>query len=94
MPWGVSEDKPPVNSTVKKWAALVNATDSPDILDIKNGIYSVRYGTSSGVTVEYYLIDGMGHTWPGGKSLLPQTMVGPVSNKISATDVMWEFFSK
>ena len=37
-------------------------------------------------------VEDMGHTWAGGKSLLPEFMVGKRSNKISATDVIWDFF--
>ena len=42
--------------------------------------------------VVYITVDGMGHTWAGGRSLLPERMVGKSSNSISATDVIWEFF--
>ena len=44
--------------------------------------------------VVYIAVDGLGHTWAGGRSLLPESMVGKTSNKIRATDVVWEFFRK
>ena len=40
----------------------------------------------------YIAVEGLGHTWAGGKSLLPEFMVGKLSDKIKATDVIWEFF--
>ena len=42
--------------------------------------------------VVYITVEGLGHTWAGGKSLLPEFMVGKLSDKIRATDVIWEFF--
>jgi polyhydroxybutyrate depolymerase len=42
--------------------------------------------------VIFYTIDGMGHTWPGGFSLLPEAWVGKTSDKLKANNVIWEFF--
>ena len=36
-------------------------------------------------------LEGGGHTWPGGKPL-PEWFVGPTSNGIDATSLMWAFF--
>jgi poly(3-hydroxybutyrate) depolymerase len=30
--------------------------------------------------------------WPGGRNLLPERIVGKSSDKLNATDVIWEFF--
>lgn len=35
----------------------------------------------------------MGHTWPGGTSLLPESLVGKASDALSANDLIWEFFA-
>jgi poly(3-hydroxybutyrate) depolymerase len=44
--------------------------------------------------VVYITVEEFGHTWAGGKSLLPEFMVGKRSDKLKATDVIWEFFHK
>jgi polyhydroxybutyrate depolymerase len=41
--------------------------------------------------VVLYTIKGGGHTWPGGQPL-PEWFVGPTSNSIDATSLMWAFF--
>lgn len=41
--------------------------------------------------VDYYIIDGGGHSWPGGDPL-PQWIVGHTSDDINATQTMWKFF--
>ena len=45
-----------------------------------------------GAEVVLVTVEGMGHTWAGGKSLLPESMVGKTSDKIRATDAIWDFF--
>ena len=45
-----------------------------------------------GARVIFYTVEGMGHTWPGGKSLLPESLVGKTTDKLKANDVIWEFF--
>jgi polyhydroxybutyrate depolymerase len=34
----------------------------------------------------------MGHVWPGGINRLPERLVGKPSDKLNATDVIWDFF--
>jgi polyhydroxybutyrate depolymerase len=46
---------------------------------------------AEGADVMFYTIEGGGHSWPGGKSL-PGWIVGPTSQEINATRLMWEFF--
>jgi polyhydroxybutyrate depolymerase len=41
--------------------------------------------------VSYCTVDGGGHTWPGG---LPVPAMGKTTNELSATDAMWDFFSR
>jgi polyhydroxybutyrate depolymerase len=36
-------------------------------------------------------VTGGGHTWPGG---LPVPSLGYTTSNISATDAMWDFFTK
>lgn len=45
------------------------------------------------VEVALCLIDGMGHTFPGGSQYLPVSMVGKVSHDMTF-DQIWEFFAR
>ncbi|OGW60075.1 MAG: hypothetical protein A2V83_11230 [Nitrospirae bacterium RBG_16_64_22] len=51
-------------------------------------------GCGNGAEVVLYAIEGGGHTWPGGRQYLPESIVGKVSRDIDAAGVMWEFFKK
>ncbi len=48
----------------------------------------------NGSEVVLYAIEGGGHTWPGGRQYLPETIVGKTSRDIDAAGVIWEFFKK
>ncbi len=47
-------------------------------------------GCDDGAVVELYVVEGGGHTWPGGT--LEAEFLGPTTHEISATDLMWDFF--
>ncbi|MEZ0259901.1 MAG: PHB depolymerase family esterase [Alphaproteobacteria bacterium] len=42
--------------------------------------------------VVLYTVTGGGHTWPGGRQYLFESLVGRVSRDINATEVIWDFF--
>ena len=46
---------------------------------------------ATGASVDFYTIEGGGHTWPGGGPL-PEWFVGTTTQSIDASSVMWEFF--
>jgi polyhydroxybutyrate depolymerase len=48
---------------------------------------------TSGADVQYYIITGGGHTWPGGLQYLPEAVVGRTSRDINASELLWQFFS-
>jgi len=42
------------------------------------------------LTVLY--LEGHRHHWPGTKLSLPESVIGPITSKLNATDTIWEFF--
>jgi polyhydroxybutyrate depolymerase len=85
--------KPPVRDSILKWSKAVGCPAMPRDRSEENGIRTEVYGPCrDGAEVVYLTVEGMGHTWAGGKSLLPEFMVGKRSDKINATDVIWRFF--
>jgi polyhydroxybutyrate depolymerase len=93
LPWGTTENKPPIKESIMKWAKLLECPSEPKITHDKDGVKAFAYGPGrEGSEVLFYTIEGLGHTWPGGKSLLPERIVGKTTDKIKATDVIWNFF--
>jgi polyhydroxybutyrate depolymerase len=83
--------KPPVKDSIHKWARALGVPTVPRINEA-DGVRTETYGAEAQVI--YIAIDGMGHHWPGGRSLLPESMVGTWSGKLRATDVIWDFFRR
>jgi polyhydroxybutyrate depolymerase len=88
-----SKPKPAVRESIEKWLRVNGQSLQPNSIQENNG---VRREVFAGPKAEvlYITIEGMGHAWAGGKSLLPESMVGPSSNKLDATSEIWNFFQK
>jgi polyhydroxybutyrate depolymerase len=41
-----------------------------------------------------YIIEGGGHTWPGGSQYLNEKIIGRTSRDLNADKVIWDFFEK
>ena len=90
-----AKPKPPVRDSILKWAMALGCPAKLRAMSEVNGVRTENFGPCRGGTeVVYIVVAELGHTWAGGKSLLPESMVGKLSNKIRATDVIWEFFRK
>lgn len=90
-----AKPKPPVRDSISKWTKALGSPAATASTSDANGVRTETYSPGLGTAeVVYIAVDGLGHTWAGGRSLLPESMVGKTSNKIRATDVIWEFFRK
>jgi len=88
-----AKPKPPVRDSILKWVRAVGAPATPRTTTTANGVHTDTYGPGrDGAEVICVSVEGLGHTWAGGKSLLPASMVGPRSDTLKATDVIWRFF--
>ncbi len=45
-----------------------------------------------GAAVDLILVEGGGHTWPGGFQYLPERFIGRTSRDFDANQAIWEFF--
>ena len=89
------KEKPPVIDSVLAWARANGCAEEPNEAKEEDGVKTVVYGPGDGgAEVVFITIEGAGHTWPGGESLLPAWMVGEVTEKLDATDRIWAFFER
>jgi polyhydroxybutyrate depolymerase len=87
--------KPPVREFISNWVRMLECPPEPRVVYDKDGVKGLAYGPGRGhAEVVFYTIEGHGHTWPGGKNLLPERLVGKSSDAINATDVIWPFFRR
>ena len=77
------------------WAGLLHCPMTPAVIRDNGGVRGISYGPcDQGAEAVFYTVEGMGHIWPGGISLLHKELVGEASNKLQANDVIWEFFQR
>jgi polyhydroxybutyrate depolymerase len=90
-----AKPKPPVRASVEKWAKAIGCPTTPTKISDAGGVHRENYGPGpEGMKVLYITVEDMGHTWAGGKSLLPEIMVGKRSDRFHATDAIWGFFQE
>ncbi len=58
---------------------------------VRREVYS---GGKQGTEVVVYVLEGGGHTWPGGPQYLPVFLVGKANRNLDATQVIWDFFKR
>ena len=81
--------------SLAKWAAAIGCSTTPELVSNKGGVKTVIYRSKNHApTLTAQYIEGQGHGWPGGESMLPEKLVGPNNPKFKATDAIWAFFSK
>jgi len=91
-PWGTRRH-PPVVQSLAAWANQLGCDVRPKTMSNTNGVEKQQYlSKSAGPDLTVLLIEGHGHVWPGSKSFLPESVIGPATSQIDATETLWEFF--
>jgi polyhydroxybutyrate depolymerase len=86
--------KASVREMIGNWLKMHGFRDEWRVAYQKDGASVIAYGLQGETAkVVLYIIEGHGHHWPGGKSLLPVQMAGKNTAKLKVTDVIWEFFN-
>jgi polyhydroxybutyrate depolymerase len=87
----------PVEETILSWVAFNQCYSKPVEVKRIGKAVKKRYGLcKTGAQVVLWTLEDGGHTWPGGKLLPAEITVGAgnINTDISASPLMWEFFSK
>jgi polyhydroxybutyrate depolymerase len=89
-----------VREMVERWMAIdgcssePNVTEFPDTEDDGTTVTLEEYrGCSGGVGIDFYIVEGGGHTWPGAPVEFSAAL-GPKSLEINASEILAEFFSR
>ena len=77
---------------MNSWAVINNCLNLNDTLVNNEQYTQVQWSNGDcAAEIQLYITRDGGHSWPGGT----QTLIGdPVSEYISANDLMWEFFQQ
>jgi polyhydroxybutyrate depolymerase len=71
------------------WAATNGCANGVETETVAAGVERERYASCSGSDIEFYVVEGGGHTWPGATD---GQGVGYTTHEISAAELMWQFF--
>jgi polyhydroxybutyrate depolymerase len=74
---------------VAQWVSHNGCPSDPVVSAPAEGV-ELRSWKCTGGDVGFYVIEGAGHVWPGGDQSLGG--VGPATDAVNASEVMWEFF--
>jgi len=87
--------RPGALASSEAWAGHDGCDPAPDTSTVTDGVTLETWtGCEDDVAVELYVIDGGEHTWPGSTGMGEYTaLLGPVSDQIDATDLIWDFFA-
>ncbi len=80
---------------VTKNGCASTPTTTPLLALVNDGTSVTKYtyeDCNNNHQVTYYIVTGMGHTWPPNESPAA-ALAGPTSENINATDVLWDFFA-
>ncbi|HMO51693.1 MAG TPA: PHB depolymerase family esterase [Kiritimatiellia bacterium] len=95
LPWGRRETRPPAVSSVRAWATLCGHHPDDGVEEYEPGLSRLKYGRrGERDEIEFIVVDDLGHTWPGGHRLLPESLVGPTSDRVNGNDEIWDFFRR
>lgn len=79
-----------VADTISVFVQHDDCAPEPDVLFTRSGVRYVRYPSCiNGTHVDLCVIEGGGHTWPGGT---PYPAEGETTEEISANEASWSFF--
>ncbi len=77
------------------WAAANGCGGSSDE-QVSDSVVSRVWDCPDHAQVEFYMVVGGGHTWPGSEALADGAIakiVGPTTFEIDATQITWDFFA-
>ena len=92
-PWGRTEEHPPMRDSARRWAAAIGCHPEPADISAQPGVTTLRWSGPRGAEVQFSVIDGLGHAWPGGRRLLPEWVGGPSSDLVDGAATIWRFLS-
>jgi polyhydroxybutyrate depolymerase len=82
-------------ANVKAWAAKDGCQPTPTDTKPSPHIIHRTYSCPPGAAVQFDIIIGGGHTWPGSAiSAAIAPFVGPTTMEINATSAIWTFFTQ
>lgn len=86
-------DGPGTPAAVRAWAARNGCDATPEDTRAGSDVLRRSYRCPAGADIEFLVIEGGGHSWPGSDvSRSLEQVVGRTTMEVDATSASWEFF--
>ncbi len=85
----------PATENIQKWAAHNGCPAKPSKKQIGDTTLIAWTGCTNNASVDFYRINGSGHTWPGADetiALFLEPQLGSTTQSVKASELMWKFF--
>jgi polyhydroxybutyrate depolymerase len=94
--WGSrSDNRPPFRTNPEAWAGMNACREQADTRPYDGVRLTQWRDCRDNVEVAFYVVEGMGHHWPGSeRGPLMERNSGPSKNPFRAVDLIWDFFSR
>ncbi len=94
--WGSRSDpRPPFRTNPEAWAAMDQCREKADSRPYAGVRLTHWTACRDNVEVAFYVVEGMGHHWPGSeRGPLMERSGGPSKNPFRAVDLIWDFFQR
>jgi polyhydroxybutyrate depolymerase len=80
---------------VREWARTNGCGPTPTETRVTDAVLHRVYACPEGGDVEFYVIEGGGHSWPGSEfNRSIERFTGPTNMDLDATALSWEFFRR
>jgi len=78
-------------ANVQAWAVKDDCNSASTDTQVTAHVILRTYRCPRGAAVEFYIVEGGGHAWPGSQF---SAVKGPSTFEINATDLIWSFFRR
>ncbi|MCC5863803.1 MAG: hypothetical protein JJU31_01660 [Wenzhouxiangella sp.] len=93
--WNFLGNFPPIETLFERWRTGLDCPIMPTSIEASLADTEARryFPCHANTTAEFWLLEGHGHHWPGGRNLLaPSFWIGPDASELDATRTIWSFF--
>ena len=85
------------NQNMADWANHDGCTGDPTVSDLGDTTRTIWSTCKNGVAIDFYRVNGGGHTWPGANQLVAdftEERLGKTTQAVDASALMWDFFKQ
>lgn len=81
--------------TIRKWAKKYRCGANPTDTKQAQHVTLRSYRCPAGVAVDFTIVDGGGHSWPGSQfDKQIASIVGPTNYEVNASELIWKFLQR